>query len=105
MILGLDVSTSITGVTILDTHDTIVYNSAWDTRKFKNIFEKASYVKEQILDLYDEHGLNYIGNNNDIVEHIFIEQSLQSFRSGFSSAKTLSSLSHLLQLLALNEHF
>ena len=93
MILGLDVSTSITGVTILDTHDTIVYNSAWDTRKFKNIFEKASYVKEQILDLYDEHGLNHIGNNNDIVEHIFIEQSLQSFRSGFSSAKTLSSLS------------
>tara|TARA_E500000331_G_C17259773_1_gene714700 strand:- start:214 stop:774 length:561 start_codon:yes stop_codon:yes gene_type:complete len=93
MILGLDISTSITGVTIVDRANEIIYNEAWDTRKFKNIFDKATYVKEQILDLYDKYGLNYYGHTGDTVEHIFIEQSLQSFRSGFSSAKTLSTLS------------
>jgi hypothetical protein len=93
MILGLDVSTSITGVTVVDKCGHIIHNEAWDTRKFKNIFQKANYVKEKILDLYDSHGLDHFGSTNDIIEHIFIEQSLQSFRSGFSSAKTLSSLS------------
>ena len=93
MILGLDISTSITGATILDKDNQIVYNTAWYTRKYKNIFEKATYVKEQILDLYNKHGLDHHSHTSDTIEHIFIEQSLQSFRSGFSSAKTLSTLS------------
>ena len=93
MILGLDISTSITGVTILDKCENIVYNDAWDTRKFKNIFDKAKFINEKILDLYDAYGLERFGYPSDVVEHIYIEQSLQSFRSGFSSAKTLSSLS------------
>ena len=84
MILGLDISTSITGATILDSEGKVVYNEAWDTRKFKNLFEKAEYVEEQIDQLCrDGYG----------IEKVFIEQSLQSFRSGFSSAKTLSTLS------------
>ena len=93
MILGLDVSTSITGATVLDDTGEIVYNTAWDTRKFKDIFKKATYVKEQIHDLYDKYGLNHYSHTGNTIEHIFIEQSLQSFRSGFSSAKTLSTLS------------
>ena len=88
MILGLDISTSITGATILDTKGDIVYNEAWDTRKFKNMFAKAQFIKEKLLDAY-EHGID----NSSTIEHIFIEQNLQSFRSGFSSAKTLSTLS------------
>ena len=35
MILGLDISTSITGATVLDNDGNILYNEAWDTRKFK----------------------------------------------------------------------
>lgn len=84
MILGLDISTSITGATILDPQGQVVYNEAWDTRKFKNIFEKAEYIEEQI---------NKLCSNGYGIEKVFIEQSLQSFRSGFSSAKTLSTLS------------
>ena len=84
MILGLDVSTSITGATILDNTGEVVYNEAWDTRKFKNLFEKAEYVEKQI---------NQLGRDGYRIEKVFIEQSLQSFRSGFSSAKTLSTLS------------
>ena len=83
MILGLDVSTSVTGATILDNQGKIVYNEAWDTRKFKNFFEKVEYV---------ENCINQLHNNGYGIRRVYIEQSLQSFRSGFSSAKTLSTL-------------
>ena len=84
--LGLDISTSISGATILDSGGTMVYNQSWDTRnknKFATLYHKMSFVKDN---------LHYIKNNFPI-QSIFIEQSLQSFRSGFSSAKTLSTLS------------
>ena len=93
MILGLDVSTSITGATLLNENEEIVFNEAWDTRKFKDFFDKAEFVKERIKHVYGNYS-NHSGNiNNVCIEHIYIEQSLQSFRSGFSSAKTLSTLS------------
>ena len=85
MILGLDISTSITGVTIVSEDDEILLNEAWDLRKYKNFFDKANFVNEQIMKLAKEHRFD--------IRNIFIEQSLQSFRSGFSSAKTLSTLS------------
>tara|TARA_B000000557_G_C20813297_1_gene461525 strand:- start:1398 stop:1937 length:540 start_codon:yes stop_codon:yes gene_type:complete len=88
MILGLDISTSITGATILDKDGKIIYNDAWDTRKFKTMFAKAEYVKEKLLDAFE----NSI-DDSSVIKHIYIEQNLQSFRSGFSSAKTLSTLS------------
>ena len=83
MILGLDVSTSITGITILEKDGTLVYNDSWDTRKYKSFFEKVKYVEEQVIHLSKLYGG---------FERVFIEESLQSFRSGFSSAKTLSTL-------------
>jgi len=84
MILGLDISTSITGVTVLDMNGDCVYNEYWDTRNknhFPTIYHKAHHVKEKLKSLPYKF------------EHIFVEQSLQSFRSGFSSAQTLSTLS------------
>ena len=81
MILGLDISTSITGATILNSSGTVIYNEAWDLRKYKTFFKKAEHVEEKLKKLdYN-------------IERVYIEQSLQSFRSGFSSAKTLSTLS------------
>tara|TARA_R100001082_G_C4337904_1_gene148696 strand:+ start:498 stop:1025 length:528 start_codon:yes stop_codon:yes gene_type:complete len=85
MILGLDISTSITGVTIVSDDDDILLNEAWDLRKYKNFFDKANFVNEQIIKLAKDSRFD--------IASIFIEQSLQSFRSGFSSAKTLSTLS------------
>lgn len=79
MILGLDVSTSITGATLLD-GDNIVFCEAWDTRKFKTIFNKATFIKEKLESLP-------IG-----VEEIFIEQPFTFFKSGGSSAKTMAKL-------------
>ena len=83
MILGLDVSTSITGITILEKDGTLVYNDSWDTRKYKSFFEKVDYVEKKIIHLSKLYGG---------FEKVFIEESLQTFRSGFSSAKTLSTL-------------
>ena len=84
MILGLDISTSITGYTIVD-NGKIVLNGAWDTRKYKNFFDKVVHVKDGLDKIRKEYGTR--------ITAVYIEQSLQSFRSGFSSAKTLSTLS------------
>ena len=83
MILGLDISTSITGITILDKDCEILYNDALDTRKYKSLFEKARVLQEKLKEI----------NKQYKIKDIYIEKSLQSFRSGFSSAKTLSTLS------------
>ena len=83
MILGLDISTSITGATVINESGKVVYNEAWDLRKYKEFFQKAEIVKGKIWELEDIF----------LIKEVYIEQSLQSFRSGFSSAKTLSTLS------------
>ena len=85
MILGLDISTSITGATVLDDTDKILYCEAWDMRnknRFPSPYTKAEFVKSKLLDLTIKFR----------IEHIFVEQSLQAFRPGFSSAKTLLTL-------------
>ena len=84
MILGLDVSTSITGYTIVD-NGKIILNGAWDTRKYKNFFDKVVHVRDGLEIIRKEYGTR--------ITAVYIGQSLQSFRSGFSSAKTLSTLS------------
>jgi hypothetical protein len=86
MILGLDISTSITGVTVIDNDGKVVFNEAWDFRNkkyFPTLFHKGREIKELLRQIDDEFNIS----------SVFIEQSLQSFRSGFSSAKTLSTLS------------
>lgn len=84
-ILGLDISTSITGATIIQ-DGKIKESLFWDTRnknKFPSLYEKASLIRGHLKSLKSNHKIT----------HIFIEQSLHSFRSGFSSAQTLSTLS------------
>ena len=86
MILGLDVSTSITGATLLDDNGNIILCEAWDTRnknRYEDLFAKADQIRFQLWKMGQYHN----------IEKIYIEQSLQSFRSGFSSAQTLSTLS------------
>jgi hypothetical protein len=91
MILGLDISTSITGATIVDNDGSIVHTEYWDLKKHKDFFDKSREAKIRISDLFHRFG-NHPDNEDEEIKHIYIEQSLQSFRSGFSSAKTLSTL-------------
>ena len=85
MILGLDISTSITGATVID-DGKIIETCFWDTRNkkhFPSIYHKARYIRDKLREVEDRY----------LLDSIFIEQSLHSFRSGFSSAQTLSTLS------------
>ena len=86
MILGLDISTSITGATILDEEGNVILCEAWDMRNkkhFTDLFDKGEGIRLWLLGIALKHK----------IKEIYIEQSLQSFRSGYSSAQTLSTLS------------
>ncbi len=97
MILGVDVSTSITGFAVV-ADNVLVYYDSIDLRKHKNIFQKTVAIKEKILDIFEMYQLdNEVPPwprpmNEDLIEHIYIEQSLHMFMGGKSSAKTLSLL-------------
>jgi len=87
MILGLDISTSITGATVLDDNGEVLYCEAWDSRNknhFPTLFAKAQRIKQMLEILYDVKKFK--------VDKIYIEQSLMAFRPGFSSAKTILTL-------------
>ena len=82
MILGLDLSSSITGLCILDSDGNIALKDYIDLRKEETFFDKINLAKGRLLNILKE--------NN--IEQIWIEQSLQAFRPGLSSAKTLLTL-------------
>tara|TARA_Y100000592_G_scaffold15031_2_gene21882 strand:+ start:388 stop:906 length:519 start_codon:yes stop_codon:yes gene_type:complete len=84
MILGLDISTSISGATILD-HDTIVYNESWDFRnkkKYPTIYSKARLVKEKLLEIRKAYDITTV----------VIEKPFTFFKGGASHARTMSVL-------------
>lgn len=81
MILGLDVSTSIIGVCLLE-DDKIVKTDYIDLRKVSGLLHKAKVVEDYIIHNLKERE----------IEHVFIEQALMFFRRGGSTAKTMSVL-------------
>ena len=98
MILGVDVSTSITGFAIV-AEGVLVYYDSIDLRKHKNIFSKTIAIKEKILDLYEMYQLNNDdtssagwGDSRYPIEQIYVEQPFTFFNSGGSSAKTMATL-------------
>ena len=95
MILGVDVSTSITGLAIV-ADGSIVYYDSGDLRKYKIVFEKGVVLKEKIVDLYEAYQFSneefFLGNSKYPIEHIYIEQPFTFFNSGGSSAKTMATL-------------
>lgn len=90
MILGLDISTSCTGWCLLNPDGT--FNSAGyiPLASIKCMFRKAERAEKDISDII----------STNTIEKIAIEQNLQSFRSGFSSAHTLSSLARFNGILS-----
>jgi len=95
MVLGVDISTSITGFAIV-TDNVLVYYDSIDLRKYKGVFAKTIAMKEKLMDIYEMYQLDnddrLVGDSEFPIEHIYIEQSLHMFMGGKSSAKTLSTL-------------
>ena len=89
-ILGLDISTSITGISVLELDDNKNVNILLiDKIEFKNcktFWEKVDLAKNY----FDSKDFESATQNLD---KIIVEESLQSFRSGMSSALTITTLS------------
>ena len=83
VILGLDISTSCIGWCLLRTSDgSLVGAGHIPLKNLKCMFAKAQRAHEALAEVADSHA----------VEAIAIEENLQAFRPGFSSAKTLITL-------------
>tara|TARA_R100000234_G_scaffold4513_1_gene3485 strand:- start:325 stop:864 length:540 start_codon:yes stop_codon:yes gene_type:complete len=85
MILGLDVSTSITGATVINKDGKVVYTAAWDTRNkkhFPTLISKAAWIEDRLIDV----GKKYK------IEEVYVEQPIQFLGSGKSTSKTISVL-------------
>ena len=81
MLLALDISTSCTGYCIFD-EDKLIDIGSINLSKHKGLFEKASLVKSEILRLSSKYQIS----------NVAVEENLQAFRPGLSSAKTLMTL-------------
>ena len=82
MILGLDISTSCTGYCILSLDSELVDIGYFNLKNKSDMYEKADVVREQLEKLKSNH----------TITQVFIEENLQAFRPGFSSAKTIVTL-------------
>jgi len=82
-ILALDISTSCTGYTVFNSKNEVEEIDYIDLSKYKGLYEKASQIKYRILDVFSRY---------DDINSIVVEENLQAFRPGLSSAKTLMTL-------------
>ena len=82
---GLDISTSIVGISIFDGNRKFKDMKYVNLTKVKCFFEKSLLVKQKFLEIISEY------NNCNFL--VGIEENLQAFRPGLSSAKTLMQLS------------
>ena len=84
MILGLDISTSITGYTIMGMDGELIELSHLDLKELKNatLWDKEDFMKENIKSISGKHEIT----------HVFIEEPLSKFSRGKSSSATISLL-------------
>ena len=83
MILGLDVSTSSTGWAVLDNNGKLIEMGCFPLTKFESFFDKATAVNLGLLEVKKKY---------PDISKMSIEEPLQGFRRGLSSAKTLLTL-------------
>lgn len=81
MILGLDISTSTTGYCIFNENG-VLHIGYICLKKHNDLFEKAAEIKRAMCDIKKKYN----------IKEIAVEQNLQAFRPGLSSAATLMKL-------------
>ena len=82
MLLSLDISTSCTGYCIFNDENELELISYIDLSKHKDFYEKVTEVKSVFLKIKEDYKIHDIA----------VEENLQAFRPGLSSAKTLMTL-------------
>jgi len=83
MILGMDISTSATGVSILDKNNELIHCSAWRTDK-KNLsfYQKLDIIRDNLCYIKSQYP----------IEKIYVEEPLNMFAAGRSSAQVISKI-------------
>jgi len=81
-ILGLDISTSCTGYCILESDGTLLELGHIKLDKIESFSAKCIAVKEKLIELNVKYQMTIVS----------IEQNLQAFRPGLSSASTINTL-------------
>lgn len=90
VILGLDVSTSKIGLSIIDYNNNLLICQVIKLNSNKSLIEKCLEL-ENIIDKLN--GNNYINNNNKLyIKEIFIESPFMMFSGGKTTAMTMSKL-------------
>lgn len=90
-VLGLDISTSVTGMTVLDAPffglhvPNVVVMTHVELARIDGFWAKVDEFKRALYKLT-------LGTGFHGITHIFVEESLQAFRPGLSSAATLMTL-------------
>lgn len=85
MVLGMDISTSVTGYTILDKDGKIIEFDHIDTKskkKFPTLWSKVDYFKDVFFPSMKDRGIKFLS----------IEEPLSKFSRGKSSSHTISLL-------------
>ncbi len=82
MLLSLDISTSCTGFCIFNSENELELISYIDLSKHKDFYEKVTEVKSVLHKIKSDYP----------IQDVAVEENLQAFRPGLSSAKTLMTL-------------
>ena len=84
--IGLDISTACTGVCVLAEDGTLLELQFVKLSHLDGLWKKADEIRSVLSGVHRDLGSTQ-------VRHIFVEENLQMFRRGLSSAKTLTTLS------------
>ncbi len=83
MILGLDISTTMVGVAVINKETrSLVKSDGWDISKLETTFEKAEFIGAELYTLRAEYN----------IQDLFIETALKRFMPGKSRADTIIKL-------------
>jgi len=83
MILGLDISTTMVGVAIIDENSkNLVHSTGWDLSKIDTVYDKYELVGAEFCTLRGDYK----------IEHVFVETALKRFVPGRSRADTIIKL-------------
>ena len=58
MILGLDISTTIIGVALIDEQGNLILNEHWDISKQETLYEKAEVVRASLWQLRTDYKID-----------------------------------------------
>jgi hypothetical protein len=91
--IGFDISTSVIGVTILNSNDdkfdpknNFLYWEAIELNKFKDFWDKVDFVKFRLSEIKKKY---------PVINYVFVEEPLKKFMPGSSSAHTISTLQRM----------